>query len=226
VWQAPRPGRFLALAWIIGKPGSILRLNWEDEFRAALDRSVFVTDPQAELSRVEWIRVQLHEIGRDARIRYRWSRLANVLVGASPAVLLAAIEWSDSAPAGTGADIDDALLVTLVYLLGAMAFAWFCDRRSRRSVRNVEEFDAPMVLRSTLIGVNKQARRLIAEVGRQSAGEQRQLQDILWRIAEAERARADYLASTEEFDTDEFAPYLRDVENAQAGLELWSSPVR
>ena len=82
------------------------------------------------------------------------------------------------------------------------------------------------MLRSRLIGADKRARRLIAEAEQQSVGEQRQLLDILWRIAQAERARTDYLALVEEFDADEFAPYLQELEDAKAGLEGWSSPVR
>jgi hypothetical protein len=211
------------VAWVVGQSFFAL----EGRLRAALDRFVFVTDPKSDLSQAEWIRARLHEIGRTARVRYRWSRLANGLVGAWPAVFLAAaIELGESATAGTSAAMDVALPVTLVYIFGTFSFAFLCDRRSRRSVGDIEEFEAPGVLRSRLIGADKRARRLIAEAEQQSAGEQRQLLDILWRLAQAERARTDYLTSAEEFDADEFAPYLQEVEDARAGLGSWSSPVR
>lgn len=207
---APRPGRFLALAWVVGKPGSILRLNWEVELREALDRLVFVADPRAEAFEIEPVRARFDELGRTARARYGWSRLAHALVVASPAVFVGvAVTVSERTGGTIDAALDAALPPSIVYVLVTMTFAAFCDRRARRSARDIRELDAPGVLWSRRIGADRTARRLVADAGRWSAGEQRRLQDVLWRFAEAERARSDYLESAIAFDEEAFAPLLR-----------------
>ncbi|PUB24909.1 hypothetical protein C8K30_108166 [Promicromonospora sp. AC04] len=221
VWRAPRPGRFLALAWVMAKPGI---LKMEGDLRAALHQFVFIVDPRQDLLVVERIRIQFNEIERTARVRFRRSRLANALVGASPVVfLLAAIAVSEFAGGNTDDGMTPALGVTLAYLVPTVAFAAYCDRRTRQSVQLIEEFAAPEVLRSRLLGEDRLALRQIAQAEKRSAGEQRQLLDILWRIAEAERVRTDYLESVVEFDDEEFAPILQRVESAEADLQAWST---
>ncbi|WP_454857636.1 hypothetical protein [Promicromonospora soli] len=221
VWRAPRPGRFLALAWVMAKPGI---LKMEGDLRAALHRFVFIVDPRQDLLVVERIRTGFNEIERTARVRYRWSRLANALVGASPVVYLSvAFSASELAGGSTDAGLTPPLGATLAYLAPTVALAIYCDRRTRQSVQQIEEFAAPEVLRSRLLGEDRHALRQIAQAEKRSAGEQRQLLDILWRIAEAERVRTDYLESVVDFDDEEFASILQQVETAKADLRAWST---
>lgn len=219
VWRAPRPGRFIALAWVLARPG-LLKL--EGELRAALQRFVFIVDPSQDPLVVEQIRTRFYEIERTARVRYRWSRLANALVGASPVVFLSvAFSASELAGGSTDAVLTPPLGATLVYLAPTVALAIYCDRKTRQSVQQIGEFAAPEVLRSRVLGEDRDALRQIAQADKWSAGEQRQLLDILWRIAEAERVRTDYLESVVDFDDEEFASIFQQVETAKADLRAW-----
>lgn len=222
LWLSPRPGWFLGLVWIISRPGSVLWMNWEAERAAALDRVLFVIDPRADQVEVERIRRQFDEMERTARGRYRWSQLANVLFCAWPVVFLVVAVSGADTDGGSTDGLDPALAATIVYLLLVLPVSVLCDGRSRRSVRTFEEFDAPNVLRSRRLGSDQLVVRQLSRADMRSAGDQRQLVDILWRIAEADRARREYLDSVDVLD-DGFAAVLRRVEDAEAELRVWSA---
>jgi hypothetical protein len=221
VWLAPRPGRFLAVTWVLTKGSSA---NVEGDLRAALHRFMFIVDPRQDLDVVEPVRLRFHEVERTARARYRRSRLAHAVVSAWPVVFFS-VAISASSPDGgsTESALNPAIGVTVIYLLLTFAFAASYDRKARRSAQQIAEFAAPEVIRSRVLADSRLARRLVAQAENRSAGEQRQLLDILWRITEAEQVRTDYPAPGAEFDYDELAAIDQGIEIAEADLRAWST---
>jgi hypothetical protein len=223
VWLAPVPGLFLGLVWIIGRPGPVLLFQWEEERAAAFERFVFVIDPGADSLEVRSIRAQLGELGRTARTWIRRCRVANALLCASPAVLAGVWWWASRSGDPTGDALTDvAVPAMLAYTVVVLLFAIPCDRRTRQAVRQFEQFEAPGVLGSTRLGLDKVVMRLIARAEKRSAGEQRLLTEFLWRIAVADRARHEYLHSGEVFEDVEFAVLRSLLETAQQDLRVWA----
>ncbi len=194
-------------------------MNWEAERAAALDRFLFVIDPRADQLDVERIRRQLDEMERTARRRYRWSRLVNAFFCAWPVVFLVVAVFGADAGGGS-ARLERALTATAIYLLLLFPVEMFCDGRSRRSVSTFAEFDAPGVVVSGRLGTDELVLRQLARAETRPVGDQRHLVDILWRIAEADRARSEYLNSVVVLD-EGFEPVLRRVQDAEAELRAW-----
>jgi hypothetical protein len=223
VWLAPVPGLFLGIVWLIGRPGSVLFPLLEEGRSAAAQRSVVVIDPATDPHEAERIRTRLAEMARTARLWLRRSRVAHLLLGASPAVLFAVWSWaSRSGDVTRDPWADVAVPATLIYVAIVLVLVIPFDRRAQRAVQQFQQFEAPEALGSTRLGADKLIMRLIARVEKSSAGEQRLLTEHLWRIVVADQVRRDYLQSGEEFEEAEFAVLLGQFEAAQRDLRVWA----
>lgn len=222
VWLAPRPGWFLGLVWIFFS-GSLFSFALGGERPEGSDRLVVVIDPGADPAVVRRIRTQLEDLGRTARIRYWWSRAANACVCAFPAVLILVWGWaSTTMDRVTDPLADVAMPVAVTYAAVAVLLSVVCDRYSRRSARQLSEFEAPGVVSSSGLGGDKFVMRMIARAEERTAGEQRQLTELLWRLVHAERARHQYLHSAAVFDEEEFAVVRGRVEDVRRDLGAWA----
>ncbi|MFD7310346.1 hypothetical protein [Promicromonospora sp. NPDC059942] len=222
VWLAPSPGRFLGLLWLVGS-GSLFSVTGHEERAEAAEQHVLVIEPGTAVDEVARISAELDATTRTARVRFRWSRVANSLWCAFPVVLILVGAWaSNTAMPPTDPLQDVAIPVTVVYAVVTGLFAIVCDRYTRRSVRQITEFEAPGVVRVTVPGRDRFLVRLIEQAGRRTAAEQRQLSELLWRFADADRTRREYLETTEAFDDDEFAPLRARAEDARRDLRAWA----
>jgi len=131
-----------------------------------------------------------------------------------------AVSSSENAGGSTEAGLGPALAAALVYAALTMPIALWCDSRSRRSVRQIRGISAHHVLVSASLGESATVRREITRRRPRPIPEQRQLLDLLWRAAQADRARRQYLAGAV-FDDGEFTPILDAAESSRADLASW-----
>lgn len=208
--------------WLVSAPGSILRLDWGPVLSMALDRYVVVMHPATPGAEVVRARDRLESVGRVARARYRWSRVSNALVAATPVVFVfVAAAASESAGGSTEAGLGPAVPVSLVWAGITFSVAQWCDTRSRRSVRQIARISARHVLVCARLGESAAVRREIARSGSRSIAEQDHLVQLLWRAAEADRARRRYLEGPL-FADDEFATILDAAESSHTALVSWT----
>lgn len=222
VWLAPNPGRFLGLLWLLGS-GSLFSISGHEDRAQASEQQVLVIDPGTDAAGVARIRARFDDLGRVARVRFRWSRVANALWCAFPVVLILVAVWASSVVVPPTDPLKDvATPVALGYgaVTGLIAIA--CDRYTRRSVRLVAEFEDPRVVRTSVPGRDRFVARLVEGAERRTAAEQRQLTELLWEFAVADQARRDYLHDTEVFDDDEFALLRARSEDARRDLRAWA----
>ena len=223
VWLAPVPGFFLGLVWVIGRSGSVLIPFLEEGRSAAVLRSVVVIDPGADPFEADLIRTRLGEMALTARVWLRRSRVANLLLCASPAVLFAVWSWASRSGDLTRNPLSDvAVPAALIYAVIVLAFVVPFDRRAQQAVQQFQQFETPGALGSARLGADELVMRLIARAEKSSPGEQRLLTGHLWRIVVADRARHDYLHSGEEFEDAEFSVLLGQFEAAQRDLKAWA----
>ncbi|MFI2486136.1 hypothetical protein ACH47X_04470 [Promicromonospora kroppenstedtii] len=222
VWLAPNPGRFLGLLWLLAS-GSLFSISGHEDRVQASEQHVLVIDPGTEAAEVARIRARFDELGRVARARFRWSRLANALWCAFPVVLILVAVWASTVVVPPTDPLTDvATPVALGYGAVTSLIAIVCDRYTRRSVRQIAELEEPSVVRTSMPGRDRFIVRLVEEAERRTAAEQAQLSELLWQFAVADQARRDYLHQTAAFDDDEFSVLRVRSEDARRGLRAWA----
>ncbi|WP_129788130.1 hypothetical protein [Promicromonospora panici] len=229
VWVAPHPGHFLAFAWFIENVTSpvFMALSMAVGTVSATDRWVFVVDPAASSEVLAGAQETFRSVGRRARRRYLLARISIGFLYAWPLVLLAlGLPVSAAVGGSAGAGLEAATPATIAYILAGGAAALVTSWLARRSAREVRELNIEGVVRSGVLGRNREVLRVISRTDQLGLVEQRRFLDHLWRVAMADQARSHYLEVGAEFDEDDFAALRRNIETAEAALQHWTTAVR